>query len=814
MLKNRRLWLAVLLAWLCVYHAMVVYAVIDEGLHGQAKPGLPLDFGFRMQLISGMTREAYDAGVRSLDVLKTVDGKPFSNMRVFFEAVNSRKPGDLLPVTVRSAKGTQFAANIRIPPSETEPPAPLEWFGQLALTIGLPLFCLSLGFWVAFLRPNDRLAWLLLAMLICFGGLGQGFPVDQFPGQLLFCAWWVLFASLYGLCMIWMLLFAFLFPVPFRLDHRLPWLKWILTIPLFLNAVGMTLFEVGREISFQGIAFLRPFLQWELRLRPDLLFPMGAMAIFVLLIGMKSVTTKTIDVRRRLRILLLGSVLSFSPLLLQGVRSVIRGSDLLSDLEPLEAFAILLPLLLFPLTLTYVMVIRRAMDVPSTLRQGIQYVLAQRGLTILQVVVTAVVIAAIALLSARKDWSLAGRIEIIAAGFAVILLLRPAAQWLAHWMDRRLFREAYNNEQILNELTLSLRTLMQENTLIQTLTQKIAAALHVPRISFLVNGGGQFAPAYSTGAQDAAIVLPETSGVVRHLKLSPKAAPIDFDDEKNWIQSIHPADRETLHASHTEVILPVSVKDKLLGVLTLGPKQSAAPYTRRDLQLLDAVATQAGFALENSRLAHQAAQEMAAREVQERLLPQNFPPIPGVDYFGACRPATACGGDYYDFFPLPDGTLCIAIGARGQVMQAGRYATFFYAQYNTQTRELEYVNAGHRPPIVLRKNGNGRSEVIRLETGGPAVGLLPKAAYLQDRVQLQPDDLLVAFTNGISEAMNSAHEEWGEERMLAVLEQCGDCGAAAVAKAVMAAADAFTVGAPQLVDRTVLTMRVLPPPSY
>lgn len=860
MLRNRRVWLAILLAWLCFYHGFIAYSVISQGIHGQSEPGLPLYFGFRMQVISGITDEANDAGVRFLDTLETVDGKPFSNMRVFFEAVNSRKPGDFLPVTVRSAKGTLFGANIRIPPDETEPPTLVDWLGQMALAIGLPLFCLSLGFWVAFLRPNDRLAWLLLAMMMGFGGLGQDFPIDHFPGQLFMCAWWVLFASAYGLCMVWMLLFAFLFPTPTRFDRRMPWLKWVLTVPVLLNAAVMSLFEVGREVSFQGIASLRPFLQFELRLRPDLLVPVGTISLFITFIAIKSVTSETIDGRRRLRLLLLGSILSFTPVIFQSLRALLRGSDLLWNAEPLAVFATLLPLLLFPLTLTYVIVIRRAMDVPSTLRQGIQYALAQRGLTVLQIIVTALVIGAIALLSSRKDISLAVRIETIAAGFLAILLLRRGAQWLAKWIDRRFFREAYNNEQILHELALSLRTLMEEKTLIQTLTQRISEALHVPRTAFLLNGTGTLIPAFSTGGSaDPTLVLAESGGVVRHLKVLQKAAPIYFDDLKNWIQTVHPTEREPLKKSQTEVVLPVAVKDKLLGVVTLGPKQSEAPYTERDLQLLDAVATQAGFALENSRLTTQVAHEIAtreklsremeiAREVQERLFPQNFSPIPGIDYFGTCRPALACGGDYYDFLALPNGTLCIAIGdvsgkgiaaallmaslqasLRGQAMQVGhdlaaqigvvnrliydastvnRYATFFYAQYNPQTRVLEYVNAGHNPPIVLRTSADGHSQVIRLETGGPVVGLLPRVPYLQDRVQLQANDLFVGFTDGISEAMNSADEEWGEERMIEVLEHCGGSDAASIAKIVIAAADAFVAGAPQHDDMTVLTMKI------
>jgi len=88
-----------------------------------------------------------------------------------------------------------------------------------------------------------------------------------------------------------------------------------------------------------------------------------------------------------------------------------------------------------------------------------------------------------------------------------------------------------------------------------------------------------------------------------------------------------------------------------------------------------------------------------------------------------------------------------------------RYATFFYAQYEPATRALAYVNAGHNPPMLLR-NGNGNQEVLRLdEAGGVVVGLLPDFPYQQASVKLEPGDVLIGFTDGISEAMNTAEEE-------------------------------------------------------
>jgi dihydrofolate reductase len=220
-----------------------------------------------------------------------------------------------------------------------------------------------------------------------------------------------------------------------------------------------------------------------------------------------------------------------------------------------------------------------------------------------------------------------------------------------------------------------------------------------------------------------------------------------------------------------------------------------------------------------------------AREVQERLFPQTFPNVAGVEMAARCRPAQAVGGDYYDLIDIRDGSLAetrhapgenissasgtpargcdrlgIAIGdisgkgmsaallmaslhasLRGQVLsgtgdlgakmanvnrllydasESDRYATFFYAELACASRTLHYVNGGHNAPAVLRKE-DGAWRVFRLGDGGPVIGLLADAVYKEHMLHLLPGDILLAFTDGISEAMNASEDEWGEDRMIA-----------------------------------------------
>jgi sigma-B regulation protein RsbU (phosphoserine phosphatase) len=207
------------------------------------------------------------------------------------------------------------------------------------------------------------------------------------------------------------------------------------------------------------------------------------------------------------------------------------------------------------------------------------------------------------------------------------------------------------------------------------------------------------------------------------------------------------------------------------------------------------------------------------------------------------------GGDYYDFLELPKERFGIAIGdvsgkgigaalmmaslgasLRGQasVVQdiaelikrvsnlvygassLSRYATFFYAEYEPKSRRLLYVNAGHNPPFIVRQSNNG-GPVYRLEPGGPPVGLLPGSSYEQGSFPLEPGDLVVLFTDGISESMNSGNEEWGEERLVDLAKTCADLSALEAMNRIMAAAQTFAAGAPQYDDMTVVILRVLVP---
>ncbi len=577
---------------------------------------------------------------------------------------------------------------------------------------------------------------------------------------------------------------------------------------------------------------------------PDI--ELGLIGLFFVILGYKTVTATTSDARRRFLLLDTGAAAGLLPMMILVTWTVIHHTNA----RGWPALVSIAALLVFPVTMAYVIVVHRAMDVQVVLRQGLQYLLATSGVRILQIAISAGIIVLAATIGANS--SVAARVTLIAVGFALLVGLGAFADRLRGWIDRRFFREAYEADEILADLVARVRTMVETGPLLETVASRVAEALHVPRIAILLDGDGAFRPAYAVGYGTAPNgTFSEQSLTLRRLRQTQRAL-VDFADADSWVQLTDREERAALEELNPELLLPLSLKDRVLGIMSLGPKQSEEPFSPTDLRLLDSVAAQTGLALENGRLTEAVKAEARAREkqnrelelgreVQERLFPQEYPAIPGLDYAGACRPALGVGGDYYDFIPMPNGGLGIAIGdvsgkgipaallmatlrafLRGQAIDQetdlgavianlnrlvfessaqNRYATFFLGVYDSASRVLNYVNAGHNAPMVIRADG----EVVRLEAGGTVVGLMRAAgSWEQGQVRLQPRDFLVAFTDGISEAMNHADDEWGEERLIEAARAMPGASAKAILDHIVRSADKFVAGAPQFDDMTLI----------
>ena len=786
-------------------------------------PRRPIEVDSPWPTITEVSPQALSAGLRVGDHVAAIDGRTPRGISDLEQPLRLRRPGDTLPVSVlRDGRVVVFRPTL----------VPVLLDRGLAVTtfILLPWFCIALGFWLVFMRPHDPMAWITFGILL---GLGQLYRPNSLDA-LGWPAWVGAITVAFRQCIVFvwavcMMLFGFLFPKPSRLENKFPRLKWAVAVPL----VVMGLWEAAR-----GVAFGYDYAATGRWLRPN---PLPDWAVETLLYCTISLFFAGLgekyhnpslgkDDQRRLRLIYWGCTVAMAPSVL-----------VLLDRHSTAAVWAMMAMILMPITLAYVIVVERAMDVRMVVRQGVQYALARRGVRVLQAVLTiAIVFGSSSILNSTR-LSRANQITLIAVGVVLVLRIRDMGERVRRWVDRRFFREAYNAEKILSELSEQVRGILDRDALLETVARRISESLHVDRIAVLLRQNGAFRPAMALGYPvPPAIEFAADSAAVSAMR--ERREPIAVEEK-------------SLPALGAELLLPLSSARDLLGFISLGPKRSEEPYTPSDTSLLRTVAAQTGLALENSRLSEAIAAEVAqrellnreieiAREVQQRLFPQSLPEVAALTYAGYCRPARGVGGDYYDFLALSGGRLGLAIGdvsgkgvpaallmaslqasVRGQSQaEAGhvselmtnvnrlvcdatpdnRYATFFYAQFDPGTRKLVYTNGGHNPPMLLRG-----SEVLRLEAGGPPVGLFRLSPYVQAETQLLAGDVLVFYTDGVSEAENPAEEEWGEEALIEAVRACAGQPPCERIARIIQAADAFSAGAPQHDDMTLVIAEVL-----
>ena len=357
--------------------------------------------------------------------------------------------------------------------------------------------------------------------------------------------------------------------------------------------------------------------------------------------------------------------------------------------------------------------------------------------------------------------------------------------------------------------------------------------------------------------------------VVKRLNSLSNPLVIEAAELETWTQAFSFAspvvrearqqERETMRQLRAHMLVHIRTKERMSGILSLSLRRGEFPYTVSDREVLMSVAGQLALVIENARLAERMVAEERLRrelalaaEVQRRLLPERPPEGLAVELAGFCQPARGVGGDYYDFIKFDNQQLGIAIAdvagkgiaaallmstvqatlrslsasSAGQGHTNGsladmvatlnrllcgstrgaNYVTFFYAQYDQATQRLAYVNAGHNPPFFYRAKPS--HDFRSLSSGGLFVGMFEHCGYEQEVVQMQSGDVLIAFTDGLSEAHNAHGEEFDEERIKEALAETAQLSVNEIRDEIVRRVKDWIASAPQYDDLTFVVMKV------
>jgi sigma-B regulation protein RsbU (phosphoserine phosphatase) len=288
--------------------------------------------------------------------------------------------------------------------------------------------------------------------------------------------------------------------------------------------------------------------------------------------------------------------------------------------------------------------------------------------------------------------------------------------------------------------------------------------------------------------------------------------------------------------------------DTVIGLVYMDSRLGSANFDQEDLRVVTALANLAAAKIENARLLEESLEKRrleedmrTAAEIQGRLLPSCAPKVPGYGLVGSTQPCRSVGGDYYDF-EMENDKLLLALGdvsgkgtgaallmavlraavrghwadegeisdAMGRInrtlcqnVPANKYVTFFMARLDPGTGELRYVNAGHNPPLLFRAAGATET----LEEGGMVLGMFDSVPYGDGVVQLGRGDVLLVYSDGLTEAWDEAGDEFGDKRLAETAVALRSSNVAEIHERVLAAVDAFSDHAKPTDDRTLVVLK-------
>ncbi|HSP15419.1 MAG TPA: SpoIIE family protein phosphatase [Thermoanaerobaculia bacterium] len=385
---------------------------------------------------------------------------------------------------------------------------------------------------------------------------------------------------------------------------------------------------------------------------------------------------------------------------------------------------------------------------------------------------------------------------VIASTLVVALLFVPLRNKLQFLVDRNLFRQKYDYPEALRAISGETLAATDLRSFFVFSAEALQQALQNRSVLMFERREDDLVATAKVGLPDSVLGSTRIDGAAANAVERP------LDPRRRALPESAAAVFRRVEAA---LVLPIRSKGVLHGLVALGPKLSDREFDLEDLEFLSSAVDQIAITVDRVRLQTEEQDFEQARRMQQALLPATVPEIDGVDVSGTWKPARAVGGDYYDLLRLGDTQLAVCIGdvaGKGmpaallmsglqaavrasaapdvapselcarvrrvivQSLAGGRFITFFYCTIDTAARRIRYCNAGHNPPVLVRADGHA----VRLDKGGPVFSrLFSNTPFNGGEEDLCEGDRLVLFTDGVSEARDSAGNDYGEDRLEKVI---------------------------------------------
>jgi phosphoserine phosphatase RsbU/P len=834
---------AVLFAAATVFYSATWMYYIRQGTVELGIDTLPTSTGIQITDVY-RNSPAEKSGLRAHDLIVAINGGALTSQSSCSAALQDvwlrSRPGDHVVLKIVRAGQLQplvITGTFRAAVARGDK-VPLTQRVANFLVNSYPILFLVVGLVVLFLRIEDRNAWLLalvFATFIAASAIPDPVAVASHSIRVFLYAYRTVFHSL--LPGLFYFFFA-VFPTRSPIDRKAPWLKWLLL------AVGACLGFGGiRDGDLDVLPFLTALAGKNFWGNVRMVIGNGTVILGLVSLLLNFLSASNKEDKRKLKVVLWGTVVGVTPAVV--IRLV---SDLYSIHIPFWLnFVYVLFLFVFPLSFAYAVVKHRVMDVPVLLKRSARYFVVERGFLIL-ILAISVGITFWFGEAFSQHFSAGSKAAIPVGATFGVLVISGATQVhrrVRTRLDRAFFRSSYDAQQILENLAAKTLMVSSREGLAALLHDQIQDALHPSSMYVYLEAGDRQLQAYAGDPPESARTL--STSPARIAELAYRSEPMELLPE-----AMHGTQLEPLQP---ECLVPIrgSSEGQLQGVAVLGPRLSEEPYSASDKRLLASVASQAGIAMRSIALAEKmaatmeaerrSAQEMQiARQVQSRLLPQRAPSLTTLDCAGKCIQTRAVGGDYYDFLDLGSGRLGLVLAdISGKGMSAAllmanlqanlrsqyalalediprllrsvnqlfykntehnNYATTFFAVYDDESQRLRYVNCGHNPPILVRASG----AVEELKATATVLGLFEEWDCLVAEVVIAAGDVLVVYTDGVSEASPNEEDEFGEQRLIDAARDGGERSADEILEAIIREVQGFSQGE-QADDMTLIVAR-------